>query len=96
MMKRGTGTLYSARKHTTLVSSHYTVVLSLEDDIVEILLFEDSGDKVIPSGSGRSLEDDAICFRILVMSFLQIVVTVKLKVKWNSVKNVVSTQSRDV
>jgi hypothetical protein len=73
-------------------------VPSLEDDaIVEIILFEDSGDEVILSGSARCLEDDAICFRILVMTlFLQTVVTVELKVKWNSSKNVVSTPSRDV
>lgn len=32
----------------------------LEDDtIVKILLFEDSGDEVIPSDSGRCLEDDS-------------------------------------
>jgi hypothetical protein len=73
-------------------------VLSLEDDaIVEILLFEDSGYEVVPSGSGRCLEDDAICSMILVMMmFLPTVVKVKLQGKWNSAKNVVSTQSKDV
>lgn len=59
-------------------------------------LFEDSGDEVIPSGSGICLEDDAICPVILVMMFLQTVVKVKLQGKWNSAKNVVSTPSRDV
>jgi len=67
------------------------------DAIVEILPFEDSGDEVIPSGSGRCLEDDAISSMILVMmSFLQTVVKVQLQVKWNSAKNVVPTPSRDV
>jgi hypothetical protein len=70
----------------------------LEDDaIVEILLFEDSGDEVIPSGSGRCLENDAICSMILVMTlFLQTVAKVKLQGKWNSAKNVITTPSRDV
>jgi len=54
-------------------------------------LFYDSGDEVIPSGSGRCLEDDAICSMILVMmSFLKTEVKVKLQGKWNSAKNVVS------
>lgn len=71
---------------------------SFEDDaIVEILLFDNSSDEVIPSGSGRCLEDDAISSMILVMmSFLKTVVKVQLQVTWNSAKNVVPTPSRDV
>jgi hypothetical protein len=74
-------------------------VPSLGDDapLSKKLLFQDSGDEVIPSGSGRCLEDDAICSMILVvMMFLQTVVKVKLQGKWNSAKHVTSTPSRDV
>jgi hypothetical protein len=67
------------------------------DAIVKILLFEDSSDEVIHSGSGRCLEDIAISSMILVMmSFLKTVVKVQLKVTWNSAKNVILTPSRDV
>lgn len=95
---RGVGHCIAKRNIKLYVSLRYTVVLSLEDDaIVKVLLFEDSGDEVIPSGCGRCSEDDAICSMILVMmSFLPTVVKVKLQGKWYSAKNVVSTPSRDV
>jgi len=96
--ERGVGYCIVQRNIKLYVSLHYTVVPSFEDDaIVKILLFEDYGDEMIPSGSGRCLEDDAISSMLLaMMSFLQTVVKVQLQVKWNSAKNVVPTPSRDV
>jgi hypothetical protein len=62
MVKRGAGTMCRIKKHTVFS------VRSLEDDaVVQILLFEDSGDEVIPSDSGRSLKDNAVCSRIVMV-----------------------------